>query len=340
MARPGFIRALALCLLAAAAAPVLADEQPLPVTMGKASDHFVPVSRSAPATVTVLQRTEVAARLASPVERYAVEVGDRVAKNAPLVELECIDAENARDTASASLEEAEARARLARLRLQRIEKLRASDAVSAEDLDRARAERDALDATVAARRSELQRARRDVQRCTVRAPATGTVTARHADAGDFVQPGTPLLTLVADSNLELRAHVTAGDADSLPSAGELEFRAGGRSFAVAGARRTGLVEPSTGTEEVRFRFPDERPLPGLAGRVHWQTTRAAIPPELVVRRDGRLGVFLVRDGRARFHALPKAVEGRPAPTRLAADTSLVIEGRHAVTDGAQVRIVE
>lgn len=340
MTRPGFVRVLVMLLLAAMALPVSAAEPPLPVTVGKASDHFVAVSRSAPATAAALQRTEVAARLASPVAHYAVEVGDRVPREAPLVELECVDAENARDTAAARLEEAEARARLARLRLRRIEKLRAGDAVSADELDRAEAERDALTATVTALRSDLRRARRDVERCTVRAPAAGTITARHADAGDFVQPGTPLLTLVAESNLELQAHVTAGDADSLLSAREPVFRAGGRTFPVADARRTGIIEPSTGTEEVRLRFAAERPLPGLAGRLHWQTARSAIPPELVVRRDGRLGVFVVREGRARFHAIAGAVEGRPALTDLAADARLVIEGRHAVTDGAPVRIIE
>lgn len=339
MTRPGFIRVLALFLLAAAL-PVSADERALPVTVDKAADHFVAVSHSAPAATVVLQRTEVAARLAAPVVRYAVEVGDRVPRAALLVELECVDAEDARDAATARLDEAEARARLARLRLQRIERLRADDAVSAEELDRAQAERNALSATVAALRSDLQRARRDVERCMVRAPAAGTVTARHADAGDFVQPGTPLLTLVAESNLELRAHVTAGDASPLLSAREVNFRADGRTYAVADARRTGVVESSTGTEEVRFRFAAERPLPGLAGRVHWRTARSAIPPELVVRRDGQLGVFVVREGRARFHAVAGAVEGRPALTDLAADSRLVIEGRHAVTDGAPVRILE
>lgn len=340
MTGPGLVRVLAVLVLAATAFPVSATGQPLPVTVARASDHFVPVARSAPATATVLQRTEVAARLTSSVTRYAVEVGDRVPRTAALVELECVDAENARDTAAARLEEAEARARLARLRLRRIGKLRADDAVSAEELDRAQAERSALTATAAALQSELQRARRDVERCTVRAPAAGTITARHADTGDFVQPGTPLLTLVAESNLELRAHVTAGDADSLLSAREPEFRAGGRNFPVGDVRRTGVVEPSTGTEEVRLRFTAERPLPGLAGRLYWQTARSAIPPELIVRRDDRLGVFVVREGRARFHAVDGAVEGRPALTDLAADTTLVIEGRHAVTDGAPVKIIE
>jgi RND family efflux transporter MFP subunit len=340
MTRPGFVRVLAMLLLAAAAAPVSAAGPPLPVTVGKASEHFIAVARSAPATAVMLQRTEVAARLAAPVARHAVEVGDRVTRGALLVELECVDAENARDTAAARLEEAEARARLARRQLRRIGKLRVGDAASAEALDRAEAERDALTATVAALRSDLRRAQRDVERCSVRAPAAGTVTARHADAGDFVQPGTPLLTLVAASKLELRAHVTAGEADSLLSAREVDFRAHGRIHPLADARRTGVVEPTTGTEEVRFRFAAERPAPGVAGRIHWRTARSAIPPALVVRRDGQLGVFVIREDRARFHAVDGAVEGRPALTDLAADALLVIEGRHAVTDGAPVRIIE
>ncbi|MDA0226438.1 MAG: efflux RND transporter periplasmic adaptor subunit, partial [Proteobacteria bacterium] len=59
-----------------------------------------------------------------------------------------------------------------------------------------------------------------------------------------------------------------------------------------------------------------------------------LPPALIVRRGGRLGVFVARDGLARFHPLPMAQEGRPAAADLPADTRIVVTGHLGIRDGA------
>lgn len=336
----GFVRALSLAMAATLAMTAAAAEESLTATVRPAAELFIRITQSAPATTVALQRTEVAARLAAPVDRFAVEVGERVDRSESLVLLECVDAEDARDAAAARLEEAEARAALAQVRLERVERLRNQDAAAADALDEARAEQRASSASVSAARAELVRARRNVDRCTVRAPATGVITARHADAGDYVQPGSPLLTLVAEADLEIRAHVTARDAEGLAAAEEVVFRDDDRVYRLEAPRRTGVIDPGTGTEEIRLRFVDEHPRPGLAGRVHWHSARHAVPAELLVRRAGQLGVFLARDGRAHFHPLPDAVEGRPAMTDLGPDARIVVEGRHAATNGTPLQIVE
>lgn len=340
MARNGFTHLLAL-LLATAVAPVAAaTDEPLPVTARPASELFISISRSAPATAVALQRTRVPARLATPIERFAVEVGERVERDALLVSLDCADAGSTRDGAKARLEEARARARLAQLRLERVKRLRAQEVVSAEELDQAEAEHAATRATVAAAVADLSRSGRDVERCEVRAPISGIITARHAARGDFVQPGTTLLTLVADDDIELRADVTAVDADALLAGSSLEFRTNGNAYPVEHPRRTLVVDPATATEEFRLRFRDARPRPGRAGRIHWRSARTAVPARLIVRRNGDLGVYSVEDGRARFHTLNGAVEGRPALSKLPPDTRLVIEGRHAASDGMPLKIIE
>lgn len=329
-----------LLLLALLPAVAAADESPLPVTARPAGELFVAIERSAPATAIALQRTEVPARLAAPVERFAVEVGDRIAAGDPVARLECVDAIDARDAAAARLREARARARLSGLQLERVRRLRAQGAVAAEELDRAEAEHAARTEAVTARRAEVSRARRDVGRCDVFAPVAGAVTARHRAAGDFVQPGTPLVTLVAADAIEVQATVTADDAASLLAAAAIEFHSGDRRRPLTAPRRTGVIDPATRTEEIRLAFPGTPPLPGAGGRVSWWSTRTAIPADLVLRRDGRLGVFLVDDGRARFHPLDGAIEGRPAPADLEPDARVIVDGRHAATDGAVVELVE
>lgn len=337
---PPFPITLSLLLVVAAHAVPAEPARPLPVTVRPAGELFVAIEASAPATTAVLQRTRIAARLAAPVEHFAVETGDRVSAGEVLVRLECTDAVDARDAARARLREAEAQAHLAGLQRERLQRLRAQDAVSAEELDRAEAEHAVRTAAVEARRAELTRARREVGRCDVPAPIAGVVTVRHQSVGDYVQPGSHLLTLVAQEHVELEAEITTTDTDSLSAATDFEFRAAGRVYPLDRPRRVGVLDPETRTEEFRFSFAGPAPMPGQSGRIHWRSTRTAIPADLPVRRGDQLGLFIADEGRARFYPLPDAVEGRPARTDLAPDTQVLIEGRHAASDGAPIEIVE
>jgi hypothetical protein len=56
----------------------------------------------------------------------------------------------------------------------------------------------------------------------------------------------------------------------------------------------------------------------------------------VVRRDRRLGVFVAEGGRARFHPLAGAQEGRPAAADLAPDARIVVAGQLALRDGQRL----
>lgn len=327
-------------LLLALAQPAGAQENALPVTTRTFAEVAEPLMRTAPAEVVARARTRVAARLAAPVAALPVDVGDRVEAGAVIARLECTDFEDALDRARARLNELQARRRLAETRLERARRLRAEDAVSADQLDEARAEYDALGASIRAQRAAVSGAERDVERCTVAAPFAGAVIARPAEPGAFVQPGTPLVELVDPGTIVLSARVTGRDAETLTEAERIRFRADGREYPVRLESLVPLADASARTREARLRFTGERPLPGRAGRVAWEAAATALPPELLVRREGRLGVMLLEDGRARFRALPQAVEGRHVPLDLPPDTPVIVRGRFAAVDGTPVDVAE
>lgn len=333
---------LALTLFAMGPSPAAADdgEASRPITAARLAAVAIPLERSAPAEVTALTRTSIAARLAAEIESIPVETGDRVAPGDALARLDCTDFEDALEQAEATLDELEARLRLAGIRLDRIERLRRESAASADQLDEAEAERSALGANLRAQRTRVALARREVQRCTVSAPFAGLITARHGSRGAYVQPGSPLLELIATDGLELRARVTGPDAASLEAAADAAFRAGGERWAVNLVTVVASADTASRTREARFTFEQQPPIPGTAGRVYWTAHPRSIPSDLLVRRDGALGVFLIADGMARFHALPDAIEGRPAPTRLPGDTRLAVEGRYGLDNGDRVRLAE
>lgn len=331
---------LALMLLAGGLSPSAAADETRPITAARLADVAVPLERSAPAEVEALTRTRIAARLAAEVESIPVETGARVAADEVLARLDCTDFEDALDQAEATLEELKARVRLAGIRLDRTERLRRENAASADQLDEAEAESDALGANLRAQRTRVTMARRDVERCTVRAPFAGLITARPGERGAYVQPGTALVELVASEGIELRARLTDRDTASLGERGNTSFRADGGHWPVTLLTVVENADSATRTREGRFAFEGEPPIPGTAGRLHWTAHPRAIPADLLVRRDGALGVFVIDDGTARFRALPEAIEGRPAPTDLPADARLAVEGRYGLSDGDHVRIAE
>lgn len=328
---------LALCAAAATAAE---DAPGRAVTAATLGELAVAIERSAPAEVHALASTHVAARLNAEIVSIAVEVGDRVEAGAELARLECTDYRDALEQAEASLDEFESRLRLADIRLARTRKLREQNAVSADQLDEADAERAALRASVRAQRTRVAVARRDVQRCTVDAPFGGLVLERPGEPGAFAQPGTPLVELVARDRIELRARLTAADAATLGPAPRAVFSTGNARFRVEPVAVVEAADSVARTRLARLRFTGALPIPGAAGRLRWTAHVRAVPADLLVRRGGELGVFELADGRARFRPLAGAVEGRPAATDLPADTRLIVEGRHGVTDGDAVRVVE
>lgn len=317
--------------------PPIAADEPLVVSLGRFADIRIAIEDSAPAEVVANTRTRVPARISAPLAAFHVNVGDTVSAGDAVARLECDDFEDRLEQAEGRLEELEARRALARTRLDRVRSLRDRGAVAVETLDEADAEVDALAASIRSQRAMTAEARRAVARCDIRAPFAGTVIARPASVGEWVQPGTVVVRLLDPEDLELRAHIPSTRVPDTGALDAAEFRVGERSYPVRLRRLVTEADPETRVREARLEFTGARPLAGTAGRLTWHRSRDAVPADLLVERDGELGIMVARDGRAQFHALPEAIRGRPAAVELAADDKLIIDGREAARPGARIR---
>ena len=114
---------------------------------------------------------------------------------------------------------------------------------------------------------------------------------------------------------------------------DLRFGSDGQARSLALLRISPASAPQARTVEARLRFTGGPAAAGASGAVIWRDSRPHVPAELVVRREGRLGVFAAEDGVARFHRLVDAQEGRPAPVDLAPGTRLVVAGQLALING-------
>lgn len=293
------------------------------VTVKPLAEVWIHPQQSAPATVLSLNRSRLSAQLDARIEAIPVRVGERVARGETLVRLDCRDYRLAAARAGARHE-------LARQQFARARSLHAQANVSEELLDQRRAEHAEAEA-------DLRQARLAVERCALRAPFDGVVLARLAAEGDLAAPGTPLVEFLDSRRLEVSAQVPMDAVAGLARADQVWFQSGGRRHPLRLRAMTPALDPAARNREVRYEFMRRRPLPGSAGRLVWQAPQAHVPADLLVRRDGSLGLLLVEDGRARFLALPGALEGHPAPAALAPETRVIVQGRHSVSDGDPVR---
>ncbi|MFN3297886.1 efflux RND transporter periplasmic adaptor subunit [Caldimonas sp.] len=301
-------------------------------------DVAVRPQREAPAAVVARNQARVAAEVAGTVLRWRVDAGASVRRGDLLAEIDPTDFRLERDRAQAALQATLARVSLAQTQLQRTRELVAQNFLSQEALNQRETELKLMQAELAANRAQLATAERALARTRITAPFAATVSQRLAQAGEYVAPGTVLYVLTETGAVEVSAQVAPDDVAGLRSAGDPRFDAGGgRTVALKLLRVAGAVTAPARTVEVRL-APQEAVLPGTEGRLLWTEDRAHLPPALIVRRERRLGVFTVAEGRARFVPLPGAQEGRAVAATLPADTPVVISGQATLQDGTPVSI--
>ena len=283
--------------------------------------------RSAQAQVLSLNESRIASELAARIVRLAVEPGQRIARGALIAQLDCRDYDLAAERASAAKAASAARARLADLQYSRTQKLAAEGFVSKEALDSRAAELEVARADVAVNAAALNTARAAQGKCAVRAPFPAIVLERLAQEGEMAQSGTPLLSLLDTSSIEVRAEVQADDAVSLKSASRIDFVDSAGRYPLRLVRLSPALTKNSRLAEARLRFTAAAAAPGSSARVFWQSREMHVPAQLLARRQGRLGVFVATDKTARFHVLPGAQEGRPAKaTGLLPDSRIVVRG--------------
>ncbi|MFN3545584.1 MAG: efflux RND transporter periplasmic adaptor subunit [Thiobacillus sp.] len=326
--RRALLLSLLLCAQASAAPPAAVKTRPL----AELAIHPV---REASAQVVSLNLARLSAELSARIDRIPVEPGQRIARGAVVAELDCADTRIAAQRAQAALESAQARLKLAQQQLQRSTELAAKNFISSDALDARKTEVSVLAAEVRLNAAAQAAAQRDVAKCTVRSPYPAIVEARLAQVGEWASPGTPIVQLWDVSRLQLAVQVQPDDAGTLPQA-QAVFASQGTDYAVKLLRISPALNPASRTREARFSFPATLPAPGAHGVLRWRDPRAFVPADYLVRRNDALGVFVVRDGRARFVPLPAAQEGRPAIAALPADTALVTDGRLTLQDGMAV----
>ena len=236
-------------------------------------------------SLTAVREAEVRAETNGPVREVRVQAGQRVSAGALLAKLDDTALNDAFLSARAAFRSADVALADTRRDLERDERLHRAGAVSERDLERSKSRVTTAEAALADAQARMVSAQEQLRKTAVRAPFAGVVSEREVSAGDVVQPGALLYTIVDPSSMQLEATVPAEQLQSLKVGTPVEFTIAGygtRRFQGRINRINPSVDPATRQVRIYVTIPnrDQGLVTGLftEGRVESQRKRTiAIP---------------------------------------------------------------
>lgn len=310
--------------------------------------------RTGPALSGTLVADRVAtvrAQIGGAVLRTMAEQGERVGAGQPLAMIDDAGIRDALLAARSGVSSAQSSAELAARDLQRSTTLLEAGAIAQRDLDNARRGNTAAQAALQDARSRLASAQEQQSRTRVVAPFTGIVSERQINAGDVVNPGGAMFTVVEPSTMRLEASVPADQLGSVRLGAPVLFSVTGypgRTFTGRVTRVNPVADPATRQVRIYVSVPNAGStlVAGLfaEGRVASDTrTAAVIPINAVDERGLRPSVMLLKGGKVRkvevaLGLRDESSERVEVTAGLAAGDTLLVGAARGITAGTEVRV--
>ena len=302
------------------------------------SEVLVDFERRAPAEVRALNDSTIAAEVSAVVLSVHADVGQAVKKGDLLLELDPVDYQLNFQQTEANLASSKARLSQAKAKLDRARTLGDSQYISADELLERETDVMVFNAQIQANEVAVSIARRNLDKCSLTAPFDGVVGKRMAQVGNFVRNGDPLIAVTQIDQFELGSDIPDGQAEEIRNTDMIRFESRGQNWSVKLLRLSPVIDVQGRTRQARFAFTGTAPAVGRSGELVWKVGEGMLPSNLISRRNGVLGVFLLDSGKARFKPLPGAQEGRPASVDLPSTTRIVTLGRERLQDGAALNV--
>lgn len=289
------------------------DPRPLVSVVSPVEMTFVH-SLQVQGTVRAKHTATASAKVPGTVEKLSVREGDHVKAGQELFCIDRINLENAVRAAEddlllakANLVKAEAASEKAVKDSERMERLAAEKAVTADLAEKASVQARSAKATVDAAKAQVTKATtglavatKNLADSSARAPFDGVVVSKLKDAGDFVGAGGAVLKLEREGALEVRFDIPQ-DYWAEAMKPDCRVRFGSLPHSVRPSYVSPSVNPVTRTAEVRIDLADELSLAsGMAwsGEIRFDEMKGmGLPASAVSVRNGICTVFMIEGGR-------------------------------------------
>jgi membrane fusion protein, multidrug efflux system len=364
-ARHGTARRLGAAVIAAASLllaacrggrPASAEPDGDAVTVGPENIYIVrqAVLHSGPVISGSLEperQATVRAQVGGAVLQTYAEPGDRVKRGTVLARIDDTAIRDSYLSAKSAEAAAEQTAQLAQHNLERSQKLEAAGAIAKADLESAQATSASAASQLAEARSRLADAHKQLDETVIRSPMDGVVSARPVNAGDVVQVGSALFTVVDPTSMRLKAAVPANDLDQVHLGAPVQFDVRGYPDAAFDGRISKIepvADPATRQVGIQVSLPNDggRLVGGLFadGRIDVQTaTGLVVPFGAVTESGGPPSVLRLRNGRAEQVPVETGLRDERAELvqvtgKLAVGDTLLTGAAQGVAPGSVVRV--
>jgi len=272
-----------------------------------------------------VQKVTVGSQVSGIVDEVFVDFNSIVTRGQVIAQIDPSTFKAELSSAEAELESAEAGLELARHQWQRIQNLRENQFVSASDAEEAASNLRQAEAEVRVRRHAVERAQRELDRCTISSPTDGIIISREVDVGQTVAASlsAPILfEIAADlSQMLIHANVSEADIGTVAEGQSALFRVDahrGREFTgeVIQVRNSPLVEDNVVHYETIIAVDNDEGLlkPGMTAevsvitaevedvvRVRNTALRARLPDNLIPdepddHEEGNGRAYMVQNG--------------------------------------------
>ena len=304
------------------------------VVIGQPTVMPVEDTLSAVGTIEANERVSIQPKVPGLIEAISFTEGERATRGQPLFVMDA-------RTEAAAVAQAEAELRLAQSNLDRARTLIGTMAVSQQEIEQ-------LESLLAVKTAILNTVKERLAERTLTAPFDGTVGPRLVSPGQYVNAGTPLVTLVDDTQVKVRFRIPERQLALVRDGQQARLRAAAwpdRTFTGRVDLIDSVVDPATRTAEIRLLAPNPDRLlkPGMFARI--ELVVQTRPDSLVIAEGAlvpaldRFSVYVVNDDRAHLRPvklgvrLPGKVEIRDG---LTADSRLILSGTQKIVDGMRV----
>jgi RND family efflux transporter MFP subunit len=306
-------------------------------------------------TITSPKSARLSSQIEGQVAEMHVEVGDQVKAGDVLLKIDSQLEDLALEAARAATEQARAELADAKRRYTNARRLRKQRTISANEVDLRDAEVQIDKATLQRMIAEQRKQQARVEHHTVKAPFAGVISERLTEVGEWIQPGNPIVNLVAIDDLRAEFRVPQEFYLSLNEQSRMRITLDalpGKQFdGVISAvvpvsdpsARTFLVHASLNTGDIRI-------TPGMSVHgvllLNTGTRGVVISRDALLRYpDGRVTVWTVNSNGKETIVSEQAVtvghsfDGKVAITEgLQAGDTIVIKGNESLQDNQVVRI--
>ncbi len=365
------IQQLLMCALVAALAAGLAgcsskkdaaEEEKIPVEVASAQRKTIARSLAYDGDIKGEFEVEVFSRVPDRIEKFHVDVGDRVRQGGMIARVRATAIEQAVLQAEAGLVAARSQEANVRLEFERSQRLFQEKALSQQQLDAIKTQYEAVTAQREQAEAMVKTAKSQLNDALITAPISGVVATREYEEGDMASPARPLVTIVQMTRVKVAFDAAESDIGLLRPGQQAEIRVKSfpeRIFKGTVSEISPVLDRMTrmARVEVVLDNRDQALKPGMFARVEVRVgsidSVVVVPRhatiestslvenglQKVVRKD--FFVYVVREGRAEHRKLEIAYANHEfvaVSSGLTEGEQYVTVGQAALRDSAQIVI--